>query len=129
MSPARTLCVLLYACLLSISFATQAERAKMTQQAFTQLLTGNSMVGVWGTTEYRQYFAPGGSTTYVQRDASPTHGTWRIAADGQYCSRWPPSPNESCYQVERDGDDLFWLVPDSDKVYPATVISGKQLSW
>lgn len=106
-----------------------ADPSPMTQAEFETLIAGNSIVGVWGEAEYRQYFHNSGSTTYVERGGSPSQGYWRIDSGGRYCSTWPPSSHESCYDVERDGDELIWHVPSTELTYSSIVVTGKQLSW
>ncbi len=71
-------------------------------------LTGNILVGVWGKSNTRQYFAPSGTTWYQEADNPQSTGTWRVRDDGKYCSVWPPSRHESCYDVSFMDDVLFW---------------------
>lgn len=100
----------------------------MTQTEFQALIEGNTIVGEWAGKPYRQFFDEGGQTSYLEQGASVTLGTWRITEDGQYCSVWPPSPQEACYKVERDGDTLLWD-GGGGKTYPSDVVPGKQMAW
>ena len=82
-------------------------------------LTGNILIGVWGKANTRQYFAPSGSTWYQEGENAQSHGTWRVRDDGRYCSVWPPSRHESCYEVSFIDDVLFWH--NGRNRYPSTI--------
>lgn len=112
----------LLAVLFSFTFAQ--EETKMTPEEFETLLAGNTMIGEWGSSPYRQYFSEDGITIYLS-NGSQSEGTWRIADDGKYCSVWPPSPAEACYIVTRRGGELIWY--SGDNRYPAMVVEGDQL--
>lgn len=77
-------------------------------EGLSEYLTGNILIGTWGKSNTRQYFAPSGSTWYQEEDNPQSHGTWRVKDDGKYCSVWPPSRAESCYTVTFIDDVLFW---------------------
>ena len=109
--------------------AAAGEPTDMTAQEFRALITGNSIVGDWAGRPYKQYFAPGGGTDYVEKGKSMTHGRWRIADDGRYCSVWPPSANESCYHVQRDGNTLVWHTDGTTDTYRSQVVEGRQVDW
>jgi hypothetical protein len=89
--------------------------------AIQALLSGNSVHGTWGSTEYWSYFAADGSTLY-RTGRGVDRGQWRVKGD-QYCSIWPQS-GESCYGLARDGDQLIWLTAEG-KRYPSSIIPGK----
>ena len=101
-----------------------AQGTAMNSDEFNQLLAGNTMKGVWGESNYQQYFDPNGDTTYLEEGKDETYGTWRINTDGQFCSIWPPSTDEYCYMVLKDGDTLLWD-DGAGNIYPATVEAGK----
>ena len=100
-----------------------AQGSTMTADAFNQLLSGNTMNGVWGEYNYKQYFNPNGETTYQEEGKPETYGTWRINDEGQFCSIWPPSADEYCYVVLKDDETLLWE-DGRGNVYPATVEVG-----
>ena len=85
------------------------------------LLTGNSVHGVWGGTEYWSYFATDGSTLY-RTSRGVDRGQWRVKGD-QYCSVWAQS-GESCYGLARDGEQLIWVTGEG-KRYSSSIINGK----
>ena len=91
-------------------------------------LSGNSVVGTWGSTEFRQYFDPNGSTVYRPRTGNQANGAWRVR-DDLYCSTWPPTDSETCYSITRDGDTLTWQATDGGNPHPSTLIKGKALDW
>jgi hypothetical protein len=104
-------------------FAQDTE-VTMTQEEFTTLLTGNTLVGEWAGVPYRQFFAEDGSTIYLS-GSSKTEGTWRVNEMGDYCSVWPPSSREDCYKVTKLGDELIWY--SGDDRYPSHVEEGDVL--
>ncbi len=102
----KQLLTFLFVSTLAFAFAQDSE-VTMTQEEFTALLTGNTIVGEWAGVPYRQFFAADGSTIYLS-GSSKTEGTWRINDTGEYCSVWPPSSDETCYKVTKHGDELLW---------------------
>jgi hypothetical protein len=115
--------VVLVVILSAFALAQDAE-TKMTPEEFQKILSGNTMIGEWDSSSYRQYFSENGTTIYLS-NGSQSEGTWRIADDGKYCSVWPPSPAETCYTVTRRGEELIWY--SGDNRYPAIVVEGDQL--
>jgi hypothetical protein len=108
---------------LFVSFAF-AQEVQMTPEEFREILTGNTLIGEWAGSPYRQYFGENGTTMYLS-NSSESEGTWRVADDGKYCSVWPPSPAEACYTVTRQGEELIWY--SGSNRYPATVVKGDKL--
>jgi len=97
----------------------------MRQSEFQELILGNTMIGEWAGQPYKQFFNADQTTIYQEENHPPTNGTWRINEQGQYCSVWPPNPQEACYNVTREGDNMLW--ESEDNVYPATVVDGNQM--
>ena len=113
----------LFALCLAVSAASPgraAERA-LDGAEIQALLSGNSVHGTWGSTDYWSYFAADGVTLY-RTERGVDRGQWRVKGD-QYCSTWAQS-GESCYRLARDGNQLIWLT-DEGKRYPSSVISGR----
>lgn len=69
------------------------------QAELTALLSENTLDALWAGRPFRQYFSPSGSTQYGEGDGPSSTGTWRVNSDGRYCSVWPPSTREACYEV------------------------------
>ena len=93
-----------------------------TQAQLNLLLTGNAMQSEWDGRPFTQYFAETGSTRYREGDGPQSQGTWRVNAEGQYCSVWPPSPTEACYDVLVKGNNLLWK--SCGKLHPCVVSEG-----
>lgn len=98
----------------------------MTQEEFTQLLLGNTLIGEWAGHSYRQFFGQGGSTLYHGRDGQRSQGYWRIREDGYFCSTWPPQQIENCYKVTLAGTELLWH--SGQNRYSSYIIEGNQLT-
>jgi len=92
------------------------------QQQLIQLLSSNTLDGVWAGRPFRQYFAPSGTTQYREGNGPPSRGSWRINSSGQYCSVWPPSTREACYQVLVENNNVYWK--SGSDYYPSAVIEG-----
>ncbi len=99
-----------------------AEAAAPSQQQLLDLISGNSTEGLWAGRPYQQYFSASGSTNYQEAGARPSTGRWRVNAGGQYCSVWPPSSQETCYNLLVLGKDLYWQ--SGDTYYKASVLEG-----
>ena len=96
-----------------------ADPVKMTGAEIEAALTGHSIEGVWGSTRYVSSFDAHGGTVYTAEGRPSAHGRWSVKGD-QYCSVWEQS-EESCYDLERDGDTIHWIVPDTGARYPSTL--------
>ena len=68
---------------------------------------------------YVSSFDAHGGTVYTAEGRPPSHGRWSVKGD-QYCSVWEHS-GESCYELERDGDTIIWIVPGTGKRYLSTL--------
>lgn len=101
---------------------------KLTADELQALLNGNTAIGDWRGTPYKQHFATSGTTTYVEQGDPPSVGRWKVDREtGDYCSWWERS-GWSCYAVEREGDGYVWVVPGGDGYRgPFTMVDGKQL--
>ena len=117
-------CVFSYVCLIVLSNSVYAQGTSMTESEFNQLLSGNTLRGVWANNNYQQYFDPNGDTIYQEEGKPETSGTWRINAQAQFCSIWPPSTDEYCYNVVKDSEILLWD-DGQGNIYPANVETGK----
>ncbi len=113
--------------LLAISATANAEARKLTGPEIAEALTGNTVYGMWGATEYRSYFDAGGATIDAPKGRQPDTGSWRVR-DDRYCSVWAMS-GESCYDIYRDGDHIIWGVPEAAKRYDSVLIPGRALAF
>ena len=117
-------CLMMYGLSVTAAGAAQppANAARPTQSSLKSLITGNSIQGVWAGRPFSQYFSPLGTTDYQETGRQMTSGRWRVNAGGQYCSVWPPSPSEVCYDVRVLGKSIYWRSGDS--YYESHVIDG-----
>ncbi|NNE86068.1 MAG: hypothetical protein HKN28_19055 [Alphaproteobacteria bacterium] len=91
-----------------------------------QWIDGNTVVGVWAGTPYRQLFRPDGTTAYDAAGTVRDEGRWWVTED-EYCSWWS-STGETCYQVLRDGEMLIWRTKGLfARTFDASVLPGNQL--
>ena len=102
---------------------------KLTALEIHALLDGRTALGNWRGTDTRQYFAPSGSTTYLEKGGIPDVGRWRVdEAKNQYCSWWERG-GWSCYDVETDGATYYWVSPGSAYRSPFTMTDGRQMDF
>jgi hypothetical protein len=106
--------------ILPIAEATDFEAPD--QRRLTELLTNNSMQGIWDGRHYLQYFANDGTTRYLEQGGTVTEGRWRVDESGRYCSLWPPSEDWVCYSVLVSGTNIYWK--SEAEYYPAEIHSG-----
>ena len=104
----------------------QTNERLLEAEEFTTMLLGNTLIGQWAGSPYRQFFDRSGNTIYVGDDGSKSQGYWRIREDGYYCSTWPPGQSESCYKVTLLDDQLIWY--SGDQRYPSHLVLGNQIS-
>ena len=83
-------------------------------------LTGHAVEGVWGSTPYVSSFEAQGGTVYIAEGRAPSHGRWSVK-DDRYGSVWEQS-GESCYDLERDGDTIIWVVPGTENRYASRLV-------
>ncbi len=115
---------LLFAAIASnaLTLPAAAEEKPMTTAEIAAALTGNTVHGMWGETEYYSFFDSNGVTIYTTRKGSDP-GTWSAKND-QYCSIWAGT-GEDCYDLLADGDKIIWIVPGSGERHPSMLIQGK----
>ncbi|MGH6934418.1 MAG: hypothetical protein ACREEE_18535 [Dongiaceae bacterium] len=99
-----------------------ADEKPMTTAEIAAALTGNTVHGMWGETEYYSYFDSNGVTIYTTKQGADP-GTWS-AKNNQYCSIWAGT-GEDCYNLLSDGDKIIWIVPASGDRHPSTLMQGK----
>ena len=103
------------------AFASEAYRPD--QQQLTEILSGNTIEGIWAGRPYLQFFDPGGGTRYREQGGEETEGRWRVNQKGEYCSLWPPSDRWVCYRVTVIDNSIYWK--SGDEFYPSEVKPGK----
>lgn len=99
-----------------------AAAATPTRSALQSLISGNSIKGVWAGRPFSQYLSPQGATDYQETGGRMTRGRWHVNGRGQYCSVWPPSPSETCYDVRVLGETIYWQA--GENWYESQVVDG-----
>ncbi|MEO9517801.1 MAG: hypothetical protein ABJH45_09590 [Paracoccaceae bacterium] len=105
--------------------AAEAQSVKLRDTEINALLSGNTAVGSWNGTPYRQYFDADGSTIFAQPDTRSARGEWRVEGE-EYQSRWPGDTDWEGWFVMEFSGDWYWV----SKTTPPTlfeVLEGQQL--
>lgn len=102
-----------------------AQSVKLRGDEIGILLTGNTAVGVWEGTSYRQFFDTDGTTIYAEQGARAARGEWRIEGE-EYQSRWPEETDWEGWFVMEYAGDWYW-VSKSTPPTPFKVLQGDQL--
>ncbi|MEP1962125.1 hypothetical protein [Tateyamaria sp.] len=105
--------------------AADAQSVKLRDNEIEALLSGNTAVGSWNGTPYRQYFDADGSTIFAQPNARSARGTWRVECE-EYQSRWPGDTDWEGWFVMEFSGDWYW-VSKSTPPTPFEVLEGEQL--
>lgn len=105
----------------------QAQSVKLQSHEIDALLSGNTAVGKWEGTAYRQYFDVDGSTIYAQPEARSSVGKWRVDGErDEYQSTWPQDEDWEGWFVMEYGGAFYW-VSKSTPPTPFKVVEGQQL--
>ena len=119
---------LLALCVSLIGASASAQSVKLTAAEITELLTGNTAVGLWEGAPYRQYFGADGVTIYAQEGARSARGEWRVDAQrDEYQSLWPGDADWEGWFVMEFAGDYYW-VSKATPPTPFKLRSGQQLS-
>jgi hypothetical protein len=106
-----------------------AQSVKLTADEMSALLTGNTAVGLWNGTPYRQYFGADGATIYAQKNTKSAFGKWRIDAnEDEYQSIWPSDDEWEGWYIMEYSKAYYWV----SKSTPPTLFrieEGQQLDW
>lgn len=122
----KTIPFLLALLLVAVALPADAMPTKLSGAEIRAWIAGNTVVGVWAGTPYRQLFRPDGTTAYAAEGTPVDEGRWWVT-DDEYCSWWQGS-GEACYQVLRDGDELIWRTRGVfRRSYAAEVFPGDRL--
>ncbi|MBE0454565.1 hypothetical protein [Roseovarius autotrophicus] len=117
---------LLAALLLLASLPAGAANVRLSASEIEALLSGNTIVGTWSGTAYRQYFATDGTTVYVPDGGKPDEGRWRTNPQTNDYESWWRSTGWTPYALVRtDAGSLAWV--NGDRMEPFRVQSGRQI--
>ncbi len=105
--------------------APGAVQATATQ--IQQLLTGNTIVGTWSGSNYKQYYDASGFTVYVAEGAPPSRGKWRVKEDTNEYDSWWEQTGWTPYVVMMTNDGFAWV--NGDKLEHFKVLDGKQVDF
>ena len=100
---------------------------QMSAAQIQTLLAGNTVVGTWSGTPYRQFFGDGGFTMYVPEDGGADQGMWRTNAETDQYESWWRMTNWTPYTVMMTNDGYAWVNGDTLEAFK--VFKGKQVSW
>ncbi|MGR3462427.1 MAG: hypothetical protein ACU0AX_08770 [Roseovarius sp.] len=104
----------------------QTVQEKLTAPEIEALLSGNTIVGTWSGTPYRQYYGPDGTTLYVPEDGRPDEGRWRTNPETNEYESWWRSTGWTPYALARTEDGKHaWI--NGDRLEPFSVVPGRQV--
>ena len=98
---------------------------KMTAAQIETLLSGNTTVGAWSGTGYRQYFNSNGITIYLAESAPPDRGKWRVNSDTDEYESWWERSNWAGYTIVMTNGGYAWV--NGDALEPFDVLAGDRL--
>jgi hypothetical protein len=116
------------ALLLALGVATPAAAMAdpLSGEQIRAWIDGNTIVGNWAGTPYRQYFGPDGLTTFEADSAPAEIGRWWVT-EVEFCAIWPTG-GQVCYRVVREGETLIWQTMNPwGENFTAEVLDGNQL--
>ncbi|MFB9149008.1 hypothetical protein [Roseovarius ramblicola] len=106
--------------------AAQTVQETLTAPEIEALLSGNTIVGTWSGTPYRQYYGPDGTTLYVPQDGRADEGQWRVNAETDEYESWWRSTGWTPYALARTADgNHAWI--NGDRLEPFRVVPGRQI--
>ncbi|RXV59470.1 hypothetical protein C6W92_15025 [Roseovarius sp. A46] len=104
----------------------QAVQDKLTPPEIEALLGGNTIVGTWSGTPYRQYYGPDGTTLYVPEGGRADEGRWRTNEEtGEYESWWRSTGWTPYALVRTEDGGHAWI--NGDGLEPFSVVPGRQI--
>lgn len=103
----------------------QAQSVKLEAHEIAALLTGNTAIGQWEGTDYRQFFGADGATIHATEGARSARGEWRIEGE-EYQSRWPGETDWQGWFVMEYAGQWFWVSKTTPPT-PFEVLPGEQL--
>lgn len=103
-------------CLLALS-GTAFAAAPLTADQVKALIAGNSAAGFADALgkNYTAYYAPDGTLTQVLENKKRRQGTWKISAEGNFCTQFPSEP-ERCTKVVPGENGEYTRVKDDGMV-------------
>ncbi len=97
----------------------------LTAPQIDRLLRGNTTIGAWAGTGYRQYFDATGATIYLAEAAPPDRGRWRVNAETDEYESWWERSGWAGYTIVMTNEGYAWV--NRDRLEPFTVLEGERL--
>ena len=117
---------LMLAAPLSALLPAMAAQVRLDAGEIETLLTGNTIVGTWSGSGYRQYYDADGTTTYVPDDGRADTGRWRTDPEtDEYKSWWRSTGWIDYAMVRTDEGGYAWI--NGDRLEPFEVLEGRQI--
>ena len=105
----------------------QAQSVKLKPDEIRALLTGNTAIGRWAGSNYRQFFGADVVTIFAQEGARSARGQWRVEDTRQeFQSIWPGDTEWEGWFVMEYGGTFYW-VSRATPPTPFRVVEGQQL--
>jgi hypothetical protein len=122
----RSILGLVLAPLIVLAAPSLAANVKLSAPEIEAALAGNTIIGTWSGTAYRQYFDPDGSTIYVPKDGKRDEGRWRVNPETNDYESWWRSTGWTPYALVRtEGGGFAWV--NGDRLEPFQIQQGRQV--
>ena len=107
---------------------SQAAERPLTSNQIRAWLTDATAFSTGDGPAWAQYFDADGSTPYWAKGSDESIGHWSVRQN-QYCSRWPPNNEWTCYVMTGEetveGRTITFVSPSGHKS-PARLVPGRQ---
>lgn len=104
-----------------------AGTVQATAAQIQQLLSGNTIVGTWSGSTYKQFYGESGFTVYVPQGGPPSRGKWRVKEDTDEYDSWWENTGWTPYKVMITNDGYAWV--NKGTLEPFEVLEGKQVNF
>lgn len=104
-----------------------AQAVKLSGYEIRALLNGNTAIGRWEGTPYRQFFGRDGVTIFAQEGARSARGKWRVDDEArEYQSLWPGDTDWEGWFVMEYGGTFYWVSKQTPPT-PFEMLDGERL--
>lgn len=111
---------------LGVASPAAAMHDELSGAEIREWIGGNTIVGVWAGSHYRQFFHADGITAYQVKGVALEFGRWWVT-DTDFCALYV-NGGQVCYRVARHGDTLVWQTMSVwHRDFTAEVLLGNQL--
>ena len=117
---------LILAAPLSAGLPAMAAQVRLDAGEIETLLAGNTIVGTWSGSSYRQYYDADGTTIIVPDEGRANTGRWRTDPEtDEYESWWRSTGWIDYAMVRTDEGGYAWV--NGDRLEPFEVLEGRQI--